>query len=194
MEAEARGGPCRGRMRRGKAGATRRHDARGRCRLEGEALSLSTLLTLPSLPPPFPQVGDTLEEFLVENEKDPALRQVMMCLGEAIRTIAFKVRTASCGATACVNTFGDEQLAVDLLADKLLFEALKYSGAVKYACSEEVPEPVDLQVRRGKEEEERRERRERRAEAAEGRGEGRRERRPPHPPTPPHLTSPLSHF
>ena len=38
-----------------------------------------------------------------------------------------QVRTASCGATACVNTFGDEQLAVDLLADKLLFEALKFS-------------------------------------------------------------------
>lgn len=45
-----------------------------------------------------------------------------MCMGEAIRTIAFKVRTASCGATACVNTFGDEQLAVDMLANKLLFE------------------------------------------------------------------------
>ena len=36
-----------------------------------------------------------------------------------------QVRTASCGGTACVNSFGDEQLAVDLLADKLLFEALK---------------------------------------------------------------------
>lgn len=46
----------------------------------------------------------------------------MMCMGEAIRTIAFKVRTASCGGTACVNSFGDEQLAVDMLADKLLFE------------------------------------------------------------------------
>jgi sedoheptulose-bisphosphatase len=43
-------------------------------------------------------------------------------MGEALRTIAFKVRTASCGATACINTFGDEQLAVDLLANKLLFE------------------------------------------------------------------------
>lgn len=75
---------------------------------------------------------------------DPKLRQVIMCLGEAIRTIAFKVRTASCGATACVNSFGDEQLAVDLLADKLLFEALKYSGVVSWACSEEVPEPVDM--------------------------------------------------
>ena len=54
------------------------------------------------------------------------------------------MRTASCGATACVNTFGDEQLAVDLLADKLLFEALKYSGVCSWACSEEVPEPVDM--------------------------------------------------
>ncbi|GFY83570.1 sedoheptulose-bisphosphatase [Actinidia rufa] len=50
------------------------------------------------------------------------LIRLMMCMGEALRTIAFKVRTASCGGTACVNSFGDEQLAVDMLADKLLFE------------------------------------------------------------------------
>lgn len=56
-----------------------------------------------------------------------------------------QVRTASCGATACVNSFGDEQLAVDLLADKLLFEALRFSHVCKFACSEEVPEPVDMQ-------------------------------------------------
>lgn len=43
-------------------------------------------------------------------------------MGEALRTISFKVRTASCGGTACINSFGDEQLAVDMLADKLLFE------------------------------------------------------------------------
>lgn len=43
-------------------------------------------------------------------------------MGEALRTISFKVRTASCGGTACVNSFGDEQLAVDMLANKLLFE------------------------------------------------------------------------
>ena len=55
-----------------------------------------------------------------------------------------QVRTASCAGTACVNSFGDEQLAVDMLADKLLFEALRYSGVCKYACSEEVPEPVDM--------------------------------------------------
>jgi hypothetical protein len=40
---------------------------------------------------------------------------------------AAQVRTASCAGTACVNSFGDEQLAVDMLADKLLFEALRFS-------------------------------------------------------------------
>ncbi|EFN58668.1 hypothetical protein CHLNCDRAFT_19601 [Chlorella variabilis] len=90
------------------------------------------------------KIGDTLEEFLLEATPDPKLRQLMMSMSEAIRTIAYKVRTASCGGTACVNSFGDEQLAVDMLADKLLFEALRYSGCCKLACSEEVPEPLDL--------------------------------------------------
>ena len=90
------------------------------------------------------QIGDTLEEFLMDNTDDAKLRQLMMSMSEAIRTIAYKVRTASCGATACVNSFGDEQLAVDMLADKLLFEALRYSGCCKLAMSEEVPEPLDM--------------------------------------------------
>jgi sedoheptulose-bisphosphatase len=42
-------------------------------------------------------------------------------MGEALRTISFKVKTASCGGTQCVNSFGDEQLAVDMLANNLLF-------------------------------------------------------------------------
>jgi hypothetical protein len=90
------------------------------------------------------QLGDSLEEYLIDATNDAPLRQLMMSMSEAVRTIAFKVRTASCAGTACVNSFGDEQLAVDMLADKLLFEALRYSGACKYACSEEVPEAVDM--------------------------------------------------
>jgi sedoheptulose-bisphosphatase len=38
-----------------------------------------------------------------------------------------QIRTASCSGTACVNSFGDEQLAIDVLADNLLFDALRYS-------------------------------------------------------------------
>jgi len=40
------------------------------------------------------QVGDSLEEFLVASTKDAKLRQLMMSMSEAIRTIAFKVLPA----------------------------------------------------------------------------------------------------
>jgi fructose-1,6-bisphosphatase len=62
------------------------------------------------------------EEFLTKSTPDKNLIRLLTCMGEALRTIAFKVRTASCGGTACVNSFGDEQLAVDMLANKLLFD------------------------------------------------------------------------
>ncbi|KAG0574546.1 hypothetical protein KC19_VG270400 [Ceratodon purpureus] len=91
------------------------------------------------------ELGDSLEEFLTKATTDKKLARLMMSMGEALRTIAFKVRTASCGATACINTFGDEQLAVDMLADKLLFEALKHSHVCKYACSEEEPVLQDME-------------------------------------------------
>eukprot|EP00271_Cylindrocystis_brebissonii_P005390 TRINITY_DN173_c0_g1_i1.p1 TRINITY_DN173_c0_g1~~TRINITY_DN173_c0_g1_i1.p1 ORF type:complete len:393 (-),score=103.87 TRINITY_DN173_c0_g1_i1:591-1769(-) len=93
---------------------------------------------------PRAELGDSLEEFLSKATTDKGLARLMVCMGEALRTIAFKVRTASCGATACINTFGDEQLAVDLLADKLLFEALRFSHVCKYACSEEEPQLKDM--------------------------------------------------
>ncbi|XP_038978508.1 sedoheptulose-1,7-bisphosphatase, chloroplastic-like [Phoenix dactylifera] len=90
------------------------------------------------------EIGDSLEEFLTKATPDKNLIRLLMSMGEALRTISFKVRTASCGGTACVNSFGDEQLAVDLVANKLLFEALQYSHVCKYACSEEVPELQDM--------------------------------------------------
>jgi len=90
------------------------------------------------------KVGDSLDEFLMQATDDAKLRLLMASMAECCRTIAYKVRTASCAGTACLNTFGDEQLAVDVLADKLLFETLKYSGVCETACSEEVPEVVAL--------------------------------------------------
>ncbi|KAK6929442.1 LOW QUALITY PROTEIN: Fructose-1-6-bisphosphatase class I, N-terminal [Dillenia turbinata] len=88
--------------------------------------------------------NSSLEEFLTKATPDKGLIRLMICMGEALRTISFKVRTASCGVTACVNSFGDEQLAVDMLANKLLFEALQYYHFCKFACSEEVPELQDM--------------------------------------------------
>ncbi len=48
------------------------------------------------------QVGDTLEEFLVEATSDAKLRQTMMSLSEAVRTIAFKVRPRFAGKCTCL--------------------------------------------------------------------------------------------
>ncbi|KAI3705047.1 hypothetical protein L1987_75278 [Smallanthus sonchifolius] len=90
------------------------------------------------------EIGESLEDFLSKATPDKGLIRLLISMSEAIRTIAFKVRTASCGGTACVNSFGDEQLAVDMLADKLLFDALSHSHFCKYACSEEVPELQDM--------------------------------------------------
>jgi hypothetical protein len=52
------------------------------------------------------QIGDSLAEFLVEATPDPKLRQLMMSMSEALRTIAFKVRgdvSASFRASAIVR-------------------------------------------------------------------------------------------
>ena len=43
---------------------------------------------------PLLQIGDSLAEFLVEASPDPKLRQLMMSMSEAIRTIAFKVNSS----------------------------------------------------------------------------------------------------
>ena len=106
---------------------------------------VSTFLSASLLDPPLAKLGDSLEEFLVKAAPDTRLRQLMMSMAECSRTIAFnvsdqalphdssdhvfaiQVRTASCDAQGCMNSFGDEQLAVDLRADQLLFEALTYS-------------------------------------------------------------------
>eukprot|EP00741_Cyanophora_paradoxa_P003414 tig00000704_g3317.t1 len=89
------------------------------------------------------KVGELLEDFL-NNEAEPELRRLLMDLGDAIRTIAYKVRTASCSATSCFNSFGDEQLAVDVLADNLLFDALRRCGACASASSEEQSDVITL--------------------------------------------------
>jgi sedoheptulose-bisphosphatase len=84
-------------------------------------------------------IGETIEEFIVNNKLDPKLQKAVMALFFAVKEIAYKVRTASCEKSACFNEFGDEQLAIDILANSILFEQLKASGVVETASSEETP-------------------------------------------------------
>jgi hypothetical protein len=45
-----------------------------------------------------------------------------MALFDSCKEIAYKIRTASCDKMACFNEFGDEQLAIDILANNVLFQ------------------------------------------------------------------------
>jgi len=79
----------------------------------------------------------TIEEWLAVAE--PGLKKTVMGMFRACKEIAYKIRTASCDKMACFNEFGDEQLAIDLLANNVIFQNLKACGAVATASSEETP-------------------------------------------------------
>jgi len=80
----------------------------------------------------------------MEATEDPKLRQVMMSMSEAVRTISHKVKSASCSGTACINYLGQEELPIHMLADRVLFEALRFSGVCSLAFSETEHEPLNM--------------------------------------------------
>lgn len=92
---------------------------------------------LPRQVPRMIATGEPLEDWLSRVEKD--LGACTRGIFSACKEIAYKIRTASCDKMACFNDFGDEQLAIDVLADKLIFDNLEASGVVATASSEEVP-------------------------------------------------------
>lgn len=70
---------------------------------------------------------------------EPGLKKATLAMFRACKEIAYKVRTASCDKMACFNEFGDEQLAIDILANNVIFNNLRQCGAVATASSEETP-------------------------------------------------------
>lgn len=86
--------------------------------------------------------GEPLEDWLVRVEKD--LGKCTRGIFAACKEVAYKIRTASCDKMACFNDFGDEQLAIDVLADKVIFDNLSSSGVVATASSEENPKEIEL--------------------------------------------------
>lgn len=79
----------------------------------------------------------TIEEWL--DIAEPKLKKATLAMFNACKEIAYKVRTASCDKMACFNEFGDEQLAIDILANNVIFQCLKDSNCVATASSEETP-------------------------------------------------------
>jgi len=72
------------------------------------------------------------------------LSSLLPHLVPALAHLSHLLQTELPTTTASSNTFGDTQLSLDLLADKLIFAALKSSHAVHFASSEETAAQVDL--------------------------------------------------
>jgi len=87
--------------------------------------------------------GMRLHEFLAL-EEDKELAKAIEALFMACKVVGYEVRTASCNKEECVNAFGDQQLAVDLLADRTIEAALRASRVVAIGSSEEQPIEKDL--------------------------------------------------
>lgn len=90
-----------------------------------------------ALAPRMSATGEPMEEWLARVDGD--LAKCTKGVFAACKEIAYKIRTASCEKMSCFNDFGDEQLAIDVLADKVIFDNLEASGVVATASSEEVP-------------------------------------------------------
>ncbi|GJQ14626.1 hypothetical protein GpartN1_g6417.t1 [Galdieria partita] len=79
-------------------------------------------------------MAQTLETFLPEG----SLKRCIEALTEAAEEISSLLRKgAGLGGLSSVNTFGDQQLQVDVLADQIIETALQRSGVVETICSEE---------------------------------------------------------
>lgn len=77
----------------------------------------------------------TIEDWL--EVVDPKLRKTCLAMFQSCKEIAYKIRSASCDQSTCFNEFGDEQLAIDILANSVIFNKLRGCGTVSKASSEE---------------------------------------------------------
>ena len=75
---------------------------------------------------------------------DENLDHLLGCISHAVKRIAIMIRTYCPHTKSGIeNNFGDEQLALDVATDEVVFEELKKSGVCCTASSEESPSLVD---------------------------------------------------
>eukprot|EP00586_Coscinodiscus_wailesii_P020296 CAMPEP_0172502106 /NCGR_PEP_ID=MMETSP1066-20121228/156747_1 /TAXON_ID=671091 /ORGANISM="Coscinodiscus wailesii, Strain CCMP2513" /LENGTH=271 /DNA_ID=CAMNT_0013277237 /DNA_START=140 /DNA_END=951 /DNA_ORIENTATION=+ len=82
---------------------------------------------------------NSLDDILREKCSSDSLKTVIKDLMAACVSISTALRTALVTVEGSSNTFGDTLLSVDVIADKLLWDAAHKSSAIREAASEEDP-------------------------------------------------------
>lgn len=74
------------------------------------------------------------------HSNDPELNRVLTALSAAAQQISHAIQTSDKGLSGTMNSFGEDQLALDVLSDRIFVEHLSETGAVNAISSEEMDE------------------------------------------------------
>ncbi|GAB4167029.1 MAG: class 1 fructose-bisphosphatase [Geothermobacteraceae bacterium] len=87
-----------------------------------------------------------LRRHLRENEEDRDLTRVICEIATASRYVIHSIRTGDLGVAGTSNLYGEEQLALDVLSDRILRKRLVHSGVVSSIASEESEEVLSVNL------------------------------------------------
>lgn len=87
-----------------------------------------------------------LRRHLREHEEDRDLTRVICEIATATRYVINAIRTGDLGVAGTSNLYGEQQLALDVLSDRILRKRLIHSGVVSTIASEEVDEVISVNL------------------------------------------------
>ncbi|HEC20928.1 MAG TPA: fructose-1,6-bisphosphatase [Candidatus Peregrinibacteria bacterium] len=83
-------------------------------------------------------------QYLKNQEVDKQLGSVLESLQSVVQKIAEAIKTADTGKAGSTNVYGEEQLALDVLSDKMIQDELKANPAVGLLASEEMDDELKI--------------------------------------------------
>lgn len=86
-----------------------------------------------------------LRRHLREKGVERNLTRLICEIAEASKYIINSIRTGDLGVAGTSNLYGEKQLALDVLADRILEKRMKYSGVVSSIVSEEQDEIIEFE-------------------------------------------------
>jgi fructose-1,6-bisphosphatase I len=87
-----------------------------------------------------------LRRYLRETGVDRDLTRIICEIANASKYIINAIRTGDLGVAGTSNLYGEEQLELDVLSDRIIQKRLMYSGVIAKMASEEVDEVVEVTV------------------------------------------------
>lgn len=85
--------------------------------------------------------------YLRENNVDRDLIRLICEIADASKYIINSIRTGDLGVAGTSNLYGEEQLALDVLSDRILRKRLIHSGVVSTIVSEETNEIINVDLK-----------------------------------------------